>query len=79
MNTEQKRINRNIREIKMAQMKELYYIGYFVSFALEYVIKSIFLWRNAYNDVSFVVERNKRKNFSGFVNHRKPFNWMRYI
>jgi len=95
MNGEHERMARNRKAIKKAQQKEMLYVGYYVFFIVEYIVKLI-LWKpsnedtvvpyvkinafvETYDNISFVQERRRRQKFSSHVRDRKPFYWKKYL
>lgn len=58
------------------QMRELLYIGFYLWYLIEWVIRLIIDHKTAYRNLSF--EREARDVAGGRTWDRKPFGWLRY-
>ena len=68
----------NHEKIHTAQMKEMLYIGFYIWYAFEWVVK-LFGRCNAYRNISFEKEAyDNEENFS-YLNDRRRFAWFRYL
>lgn len=71
----------NNEKIHSLQIKELYYIGYYILFVIEYLIKLLFAFnfKRAYNKVSFVKERIEKQRDYNYAKCRTKYSWIKYI
>lgn len=71
----------NNEKIHSFQIKELYYVGYYILFVIEYLIKLLFTFsfKRAYNEVSFVKERFDKQRDYNYVKCRTKYAWIKYI
>ena len=63
--------------IHTAQIKEMFYIFFYLWYLIEYVIKLIFCKGNAYRSISF--EREAYKHEHELDYKRKKFSWIKYL
>lgn len=63
----------NHERIHTAQMKELWYIGFYILYFLEWIYRLIFHTKTAYRGISFEVEAYKHQYDYLYCNHRKRF------
>lgn len=68
----------NHERIHSAQMRELWYIPFYVIYLLEW------LWRlprqcNAYRQISFEQEAYEHDSDAGYLVRRRPMAWMAYL
>lgn len=68
----------NHETIHTAQMKELFYVFFYVWYIVEWLIKLLF-YSDAYRNVSFEREAYENENDSGFLSKRKKFNFLKYV
>lgn len=70
----------NHEAIHTAQMKELWYIGFYLLYVFEFLIKLILIrnWHKAYRDISFEQEAFKNENDMDYLLNRKPYEWKKY-
>lgn len=68
----------NHESIHTAQMKELWYIPFYILYLLEWIIR-LPMKGNAYRNISFEKEAyNNQSNFEYLLN-RERFKWIKYI
>ena len=73
----------NHESIHTAQMKELLFIGFYVLYLLEWIIRLLqyrFKWHTAYRNISF--EREAYANDFDFLyltEKRKPYNFIKHL
>ena len=75
------RINeRTIRHetIHTAQMKELWYVFFYLWYVAEWLIR-LFMKGNAYRNISFEREAYDNENDLNYLKSRKRFDFMKYI
>lgn len=67
--------------IHTAQMKELGYIGFYLWYAIEYLIIRLFHKKqgNAYHDVSFEEEAYANDKDMTYLQNRKHYAWFKYL
>ena len=68
----------NHENIHTAQMRELWYVGFYILYFLEWVYRLIFHTKTAYRGISFEVEAYKHQYDYLYCNHRKRFaQWVK--
>lgn len=68
----------NHEKIHTAQMRELYYVGFYVLYFIECVYRLIFHTRTAYRGLSFEREAYAHQKDYEYLNKRVPFaQWRR--
>lgn len=68
--------------IHTAQMRELWYVGFYVLYVAEFVARLLLSWRwhRAYRAVSFEREAYLHEGDATYVRHgRKRFAWRRFV
>lgn len=65
-------------EIHTAQMKELWYIGFYILYLLEWIYRLIFHTKTAYRGISFEQEAYKNQWRKNYLKYRKPYAWCGY-
>lgn len=68
----------NHERIHTEQQKELGFIFFYVWYLIEWLIR-LLLPGNAYRNISFEKEAYDNKNDKTYINHRKRYNWLKYI
>lgn len=71
----------NHEKIHTAQMKEFWYVGFYLWYGLEYLIVRLFHKKQAgaYHDVSFEEEAYANQYDLSYLQRRKKFAWWQYI
>ena len=64
--------------IHTAQMKEMLYIGFYIWYIIEWLIR-LFMKGNAYRNISFERETYKHQNELDYDKLRNRFAWLKYI
>lgn len=59
--------------IHTAQMKELWYIGFYIIYFFEWVYRLIFHTKTAYRGISFEVEAYNNQWRNRYLEYRKPY------
>lgn len=87
--TETERMAINRKNIRLAQMKELLFVGYLLWFAIEYLIRlsqwtpkydgDVNGFEDVYDSMSFIVEQRKFQRMSFWYQQRKHYHWLRYM
>lgn len=68
----------NHEEIHSIQMKEMFYIFFYIWYLIEWLIR-LFMPGNAYRNVSFEREAYTNEMNPNYPKERKPFNWIKYL
>ena len=63
----------NHEKIHTAQMRELWYIGFYILYFLEWVYRLTFHTRTAYRGISFEVEAYEHQYAYGYLKSRKRY------
>lgn len=72
-------IDINHESIHTAQMKELWYVGFYVWYLLEWLYRLI-MEENAYRSISFEREAYSNQNDMYYLNvKREKFAWLKYL
>ena len=71
-------IDINLENIHTAQMKELLYIGFYIWYLIEWILRLILVKDSikAYKMISFEVEAYKEQDNLDYLRNRKHFNWL---
>ena len=64
--------------IHTAQMKEMLYIGFYIWYIFEWLIR-LFMKGNAYRNISFEKEAYKHQNELDYDKLRNRFEWLKHI
>ena len=67
----------NHEEIHTAQMRELFYIGFYIWYLIEWILRLILVKDSmkAYKMISFEVEAYKEQDNLDYLRNRKHFSW----
>ena len=68
----------NHEKIHTAQMKEMLYVGFYVWYFVEWLIR-LFGKGNAYRNISFEREAYKHQENFDYLNDRPRFAWWKYM
>lgn len=63
----------NHEKIHTAQMKELWYIVFYLLYFFEWLYRLVFHTKTAYKGISFEVEAYKNQHDYSYLKHRKRF------
>lgn len=63
----------NHEKIHTAQMRELWYIGFYILYILEWIYRLIFHTSTAYRGISFEREAYSNENNTDYIRSRKTF------
>ena len=69
-------------EIHTEQMKELWYIPYYIMYVCEFLIRlplNKFRWVSAYRSISFEAEAYSYQGWIYYLNYRRPYEWKNFI
>lgn len=68
----------NHESIHTAQMKEMFYIFFYIWYIVEWVVR-LFKKGNAYRNISFEQEAYSNEDNLEYLNDRKHYVWFKYI
>lgn len=69
----------NHESIHVAQMKELGYVGFYIWYLVEWLIKLFVYGRKAYENISFEKEANKYRFDQNYLKRRNHYEWFSLI
>lgn len=65
--------------IHTAQMKEMLYVGFYVWYLIEWIIKLFKYGKEAYYKISFEQEAFDHEHYCWYLKERKKFAWFKYL
>lgn len=68
----------NHEAIHVEQMREMFYIGFYLWYIIEWIIK-LFMYECAYKNISFEREANKYRFDEDYPTRRKRYAWLKLI
>lgn len=71
-------ITLNHEKIHTAQIKELWYVFFYIWYIIEWLIK-LFMKGNAYRNISFEREAYNNEKDLDYLHNRKFFSWTSYL
>lgn len=69
----------NHERIHTAQMEEMLYIGFYVWYLVEWIIKLFKYGKDSYRNLSFEKEAYDNDDYLDYLNKRRPFIWWGYL
>lgn len=69
----------NHEAIHTAQMKELLYVGFYLWYVIEWLVKLFIYGKQAYRNISFEREAYTYDAYEGYLTIRKPYKWIQLI
>lgn len=69
----------NHEAIHTAQMRELLYIGFYLWYVVEWLVKLFIYGKEAYRNVSFEREAYQYAGYEGCLSIRKRYRWIQLI
>ena len=69
----------NHEAIHTAQMKELLYVGFYLWYVVEWLVKLFIYGKEAYRNVSFEREAYQYAGYEGYLSIRKRYRWIQLI
>ena len=69
----------NHEAIHTAQMRELLYIGFYLWYVVEWLVKLFIYGKEAYRNVSFEREAYQYAGYEGYLSIRKRYRWIQLI
>ena len=58
------------------QMKELLYVGFYLWYVIEWLVKLFIYGKQAYRNISFEREAYAYEGYEGYLSIRKRYNWI---
>lgn len=68
----------NHEKIHTAQMKELFYVGFYLWYFVEWLIRWCTNPKTAYRSISFESEAYSNQNNMNYLEHRERFSFWKY-
>lgn len=68
----------NHESIHTVQMKEMFYIFFYIWYIVEWVVR-LFKRGNAYRNISFEQEAYSNEDNLEYLNDRKHYEWFKYL
>lgn len=68
----------NHEKIHTAQMKELFYVGFYLWYFVEWLIRWYTTPQTAYRSISFESEAYSNQNNMNYLEHRERFSFWKY-
>jgi hypothetical protein len=69
----------NHEAVHTAQMKELWYIPFYLWYVAEWLVKLCFFGKQAYYHVSFEREAYEKMHCAGYLKFRKHYSFLKHI
>jgi hypothetical protein len=69
----------NHEAIHTAQMKEMFYVFFYVWYVVEWIIRIPRYKAKAYENISFEREAYTRMANDSYLKERRPYAWIRYL
>ena len=73
----------NHEAIHSAQMREMWYIGFYLWYVIEWIVRVLItkdrFSHRAYRNISFEKEAYVNQDNYGYVDARKSYSWVKYI
>lgn len=70
------KVTLNHEAIHTAQMKELLYVGFYLWYVIEWLVKLFIYGKQAYRNISFEREAYTYDDYEGYLTIRKRYNWI---
>lgn len=78
--SELKDVDINHEAIHTAQIKEMFFIFFYIWYFIEWIIRLVLFKKgNPYRGISFEVEAYYHQDDLDYLNNRKHFSWLKYI
>ena len=68
----------NHERIHTAQMRELLFVGFYVLYLLEWLVR-LPMRGNAYRNISFEREAYRHQRQPDYLKRRRPYAWLRHL
>ena len=69
----------NHEAIHTAQMKELLYVGFYLWYVIEWLVKLFIYGKQAYRNISFEREAYMNQGIMGYLQGRGHYAWVKYL
>lgn len=69
----------NHEAIHTAQMKEMWYIPFYLWYFIEWIVRLFTNTKSAYKSISFEREAYKYQRYAKYLSTRRKFYWMTYL
>jgi hypothetical protein len=69
----------NHNKIHLAQQKELWVVGYFILYFLNWIFNIVFEPCSTSEHIIFEQEANEYQNYLPYLENRRKFNWTQYV
>ena len=70
------KVTLNHEAIHTAQMKEMLYVGFYLWYVVEWLVKLFIYGKQAYRNISFEREAYAYEGYEGYLSIRKRYNWI---
>ena len=70
------KVTLNHEAIHTAQMKEMLYVGFYLWYVIEWLVKLFIYGKQAYRNISFEREAYAYEGYEGYLTIRKRYNWI---
>ncbi|HMR19318.1 MAG TPA: hypothetical protein PKA53_08470 [Sphingobacterium sp.] len=78
-NARMSEIDINHERIHLAQYRDLFVIGFYLWYGIEWCIKSLLMWKGAYRELSLEREAYANEKDMDYLKTRKRFGFMKYL
>lgn len=72
-------VDLNHERIHTAQMKEVFYVGFYLWYFVEWVVKLFTYGKNSYRHISFEFEAYENEDNPDYLKDRLIFGWWEYL
>ena len=69
----------NHERIHTAQMKEMLYVGFYLWYFVEWIVKLFIYGKNSYRHISFEVEAYDNEDNPDYLKDRLVFGWWKHL
>jgi len=69
----------NHERIHTAQMREMLYVGFYLFYVVEWLIRLFKYGKESYRNISFEREAYANEGNLNYLKNRKSFAWLKYI
>lgn len=69
----------NHEHIHTEQMKEMFYIFFYLWYLIEWIVKLFIYGKKSYNNISFEREAYQYDKYADYVYCRKRYDWIKYL
>lgn len=65
--------------VHSVQMRELLWVGFYLWYVMEWLVRLVVCRRRAYMGIGFEVEARLGADDEGYLHKRRPYAWARYM